>query len=169
MCHVQPGRRLSVSGESQQSIAVRIHSAGSACAIRTQRVLPSEIRCRDQLQPRQIAQSLGTTGSTHLHHRLQAGADRGAKGIAEQPAARVVSQMNASDSCWLSIGHAGNRRGNRRSDAARSTTGTAIHNPANCGDVRAIPPQNPQHPRHWSQSPSRLSFYPVTGRRSVYG
>jgi hypothetical protein len=60
--------------------------------------------------------------AAHLAGWLQAAAERGSLGAAEDAAAHVAVELHARDAGRFALGHAGDRAGDRRGDAAGAAT-----------------------------------------------
>ena len=76
------------------------------------------------LQQRQISQRLGRALPAHLRRRPQAAADRRPLTRPEKATAVLGSQLAAAHPGRLPLRHAGNRRRDRRGNAAGSAAGT---------------------------------------------
>ena len=81
----------------------------------------------DELEFSEIYQCFLYAPPTHLFRGTQVNADRRALRLAEQRAAVVGSELEASHTCRLAIRHTGDGRGDRRRNTTCTTTDTAIH------------------------------------------
>ena len=81
----------------------------------------------ERFQRRQAAECIAAVDAAHVLGRSQRGAERRAFGPAEQAAAQVIVQLHAGNPGGFAMRHAGDRRSNRRGDAAGGTAGAAGH------------------------------------------
>ena len=84
-------------------------------------------RHRLEFQPRQALQRGFARIAAHVFTRPQRCADSGSLWQAKQPAAFVIVKLDTANAGRLAVRHAGNRSGDRRSDAAGTAQQTAFH------------------------------------------
>lgn len=82
----------------------------------------------------QVVQGELPGGAAHLLTGTQARAEGRSLGLSKQRAAVIRQELDAADSCRLAQRHPGNRRGDRRRDAASATARATVHAPSMAGN-----------------------------------